>query len=70
MAFSNDRIAFSLFLAWLVALCSHWGWNGETSRWMETIRVLECPESTRQYLFAYAERLSVRVKAGSGLVLA
>lgn len=49
-----NRILFCIFLSWLLALTTHWGWQNEAQRWTDTLEALECPESTRSCLFRRA----------------
>lgn len=64
MAFHDDRLTFCQFLTYLLALCRHWGWEREAGRWEETIRVLDCPDSTRRALMERAALLESARRAG------
>ncbi len=70
MAFHDDRLVFSLAVTWLVALCRHWGWDGEARRWTETLRVMECPEKTRACLFERARTLEAATQVRTAFAFA
>lgn len=65
MAFYNDRFVFATCLTWLLALCRSWGWDGEARRWADTIQAIDCPETTRDYLFQRARVLQRTSQVGT-----
>ncbi len=70
MAFSTDRWRYVIHITWLAALCSHWGWEGERTRWYETTRVLDCPEATRAVLLERARLLVSACRTHKALAFA
>ena len=58
MAFSDSRLVFVQVLAWLLGMTMVWGWDGEASRWEQTISALEAPEETRALLRRRAQTIT------------
>ena len=70
IAFHADRFVFATYIAWLLALTRHWGWDGEATRWTETIKALDCPSNTRECLFRRSRVLQMTSGAGRTVAFA
>ena len=70
LAFHDDRFVFAICITWLLALSRHWGWDGEATRWTETIQALDCPSNTRDCLFERSRALQETTGAGRAIAFA
>ena len=64
MSFSSDRLVTILYSAILKALCGHWGWENEATRWSNTIDVMSPNENTRRCMHERSRLINVNITSG------